>query len=826
MAGLVRDLRFAVRMLAKSPGFTAAATLTLALGIGAGTAIFSVVSTTFLRSLPYAESDRIALLSERTAEGDTPVAYPDFRDWQEQQDVFSALAFYRTSDSKLRTPEGVELVRSCVVSADFFSALGVGVAEGRDLAPADDQAGASLVTWVTAEARQRYLPGDSSPVGRQVVLDGQPVTVAGVLPTGFRFHDQVDFYQPVAPLARQLLYERENRFGGAYVLGRLRPGATLAAAQAQMSAIAARLEREYPKLNTGIGVRVVPLRESLAGAARPQLMLLLGAVGMVLLIACVNVASMLLARSFARQRELAVRVALGATRLQLARQLLVESVALAALGGLAGVALGLGGYRLVLRLVPAAVQRAVGSDVAPDVRVLLFGIAVSLITGIVFGLVPAWQSSHGEPNDALKTGRRTMFGRIRLGDLMVVAQVAVALTLLVGAGLLIRSLQQLLRVPSGLRPERVLTVLVEPPAVAQFARDPQSYVTYFERVLESVRPLPGVEAAAVTFGLPFAYISNSMPIYRDDQPLPRPGEFPTASSHTVTPDYFRIMGIPLLRGRVFHGGERPYALPPGVDFSTENFGRIFNGVLFDGVVSQRMAARYWPGEDPVGKRFRIGPPELQGPWVQIVGVVGSTTQLGLEQGETTEFYLSLRQWPVPAPMHLVVRTPMDPTALAASIRRAVQAAVSDAVVRDVQLMSERIDGFVSGREFNMGLFTFFAGAALLLSLIGLYGVLSLAVGQRSREIGIQMALGAERREVLREVLVRGLKLQLPGVLIGLGGAWGVGRLLQSSLFGVTGSDPATYVCSAGIFLLTGFLACVIPARRAAKVDPMVVLRRE
>jgi predicted permease len=830
MVSLLQELRFAVRMLAKNPGFTAAAALTLALGIGANTAVFSVVNVTFLRSLPYSEPDRIVLLRERTSGGDMPVAYPDFVDWREQQAVFSTLAFYRASDSKLRTPEGVELVPTCVVSGDFFSVLGVGVAEGRDLAATDDQLGAAPVAWVTAEARQRYLPGDASPLGRAVVLDGQTVTVAGVLPAAFRFHDRADFYLPLAPLAKQLLHTmRENHFGGAYAIGRLRPDVTLAVAQAQMSAIAGRVERQYPKVNAGIGVRVLPLREHLAGAAQPQLLLLLGAVGMILTIACVNVANMLLARSFARQHEMAVRAALGATRLQLARQLLVESVVLALFGGLAGVALGLWGCRLILRLVPAAVQQAVGPDSGPDLRVLLFALAVSVITGIVFGLVPAWQSSHSDPNDTLKNSKRavrTLLGRFRFSDILVVAQVALALMLLVGAGLLIRSLQQLLRVPSGLRPERVLTLLVEPPAVAQFARDPQSFSAYFERILDSVRPLPGVEAAAVAFGLPFAYIGNTMPFYRDGLPVPRSGEFPTASTHTVSPDYFRIMGIPLLRGRLFHGGERPYAVPPGLDLSPQNFGLIFRDVVFDGVVSQRMAARYWPGEDPVGKRFRLGPPEMQFPWVQIVGVVGSTTQYGREQGETTEFYLPLRQWPLPAPMHLAVRTRMDPTAAAASIRRALQSAVSDAIVRDVQLMSERIDGSVSDREFSMGLFSSFAGTALLLSLIGLYGVLSMAVGQRTREIGIQMALGAERRHVLREVLERGFRLGLPGVLLGLAGASGVSRLLQSSLFGVGGGDIATYVGCTCVFLLTGFLACLIPARRASRVDPVVALRCE
>ena len=831
MNTLFQDLRYAVRTLLKARLFTVVTMATLALGIGANTAIFSVVNFAFLRSLPYPDPDRLTLLRERSASGDEmAVSYPNFVDWREQQNAFSGLAFYHFIDSKLKMPEGVELVPTCLVSADFFPVLGVRAAQGRDLAAGDDKVGAAPVAWVTSDARQTYFPGDQSPIGRAIVLDGQTVTVAGVLPAGFRIHRRAAFYLPLAPYAQQPSFSmRENRNGNSYVLGRLKPEATLSAAQTQMSAIAGRLAHQYPQADAGIGVRVLPLREQLAGAARPQLLLLLGAAGMVLMIACVNVANMLLSRSFARRREMAVRTALGATRLQLARQLLVESVALACASGLAGAALGLWGYRLVLRLVPGEVQQVVGASPGLDLRVLLFVVAVSLITGIGFGLVPAWRSSHADPNDALKNGKRTLstlLGRFRVSDLLVVAQVALALTLLTGAGLLIRSLQQLLHVPSGIKPERVLTLQVEPPAVAQFWRDPHAFSAYFERILDSVQPLPGVEAAAVATGLPFAFNDTTMPLYREGQPIPKPGEFPTASTHTVSADYFRVMGIPLLRGRLFDGHEKPYAVPPGLELAPQNFGVIFKDVVFDGVVSQRMAARYWPGEDPVGKRFRLGPPELQFAWVQIVGVVGSTTQFGLDQGETTEFYLSLRQWPLPAPMHLAVRTRMDPAAAVASIRGAARTAIKDVTIRDVQLMSERIAGSVSGREFSMGLFTSFAGTALLLSLIGIYGVLSFAVGQRTREIGIQMALGADRRDVLREVLVRGLRLALPGVLLGLAGAWGVSRLLQNSLFGITGNDMVTYVSGTAMILVMAFLACLIPGLRAAKVDPMVALRCE
>ena len=833
MSTLLQDLRYALRTFARMPGFTATVVAPLALGTGANTAIFSVINTTFLRSLPYSEPDRLALLRSRTSKSDSvQVSYPDFLDWRAQQDRFSGLAFYRPSQARLKTPEGVETVRTCLVSGDFFAVLGVAVVRGRNLTAGDDQAGAAPAAWVTHEARQRYFPGDDDVVGRTISLDGQAVTVAGVLPPGYRFYHEASFYLPIAPYAQQLfITDRGSRGNGSYALGRLKRESTLDASQTQMRTIAGRLERQYPLSNAGVGVRVLPLREHLVGAARRQQLLLLGAVGMLLMIACVNVANLLLSRSLVRKREMAIRTALGATRLQLGRQLLVEGAVLALAGGLVGTLLGHWGYGFLVRLVPGGLQEVIGSGAGLDGRVLLFALGVSLAAGIAFALVPAWESSHVDPNDALKnTARaplRTVLGRIRVGDLLVVAQTALALTLLVGAGLLIRSLQQLMRVPSGMEPERVVTVEVESPAVAQFTRDPHSVGTYGERLLQSVQPLAGVESAAIVTHLPFTGSYNSWFFYREDRPVPRESSaFPSGNIHVVSPGYFRTMGIPLLRGRLLDGRETPYVVPPGLDFAPQNFGRIFKDVVLDSVVSRRMADRYWPGEDPVGQRFRLGTPEHGLPWVEIVGVVGSTTQLGAAQGDTAEFYLSLRQWPMPDTLYLAVRTRQNPAGTVASIRRAVLAAAGDRPVRGVRLMSERIASSVSDREFDMVLFACFAGTALFLSLIGIYGVLSFAVSQRTREIGIQMALGADRSDVLRGVLARGLRLELPGILLGLAGAWAVGRLLQSSLFGISSSDATTYACSACVFLLMGFLACVIPARRAAKVDPMVALRCE
>jgi putative ABC transport system permease protein len=419
---------------------------------------------------------------------------------------------------------------------------------------------------------------------------------------------------------------------------------------------------------------------------------------------------------------------------------------------------------------------------------------------------------------------RTWFGRIRLGDLLVVAQVALALILLVGAGLLVRSLHRLLRVPAGIRPERVLTLQVTPTTM-QFQRDPFSFTTFFSRIVEKLDTLPEVEAAAAVTGLPFTWNMSTMDFYVDGRPVPEPGKFPNASRHTVSPDYFRALGIPLLRGRTFDGHEKQPVVPPGLDFSPQNFEAIYKDVIFDGIISQRMADQFWPGDDPIGKRFRLGWPELHAPWVQIVGVVGNTTQIGLDRGESPEFYLSLRQFPTPEG-YVVVRTRMDPAATLASVRTAIQSVVNDEPIHDVQLMSERMAGFVSGRRFNMDLFAAFAGLALLLALVGIYGVLSFVVSQRTREMGIRMALGAQRGDVLRVVLARGLRLAVLGVLLGLAGAWSVSRLLQSQLFGVTSSDPLTYIGGAALLLLAALLACYLPARRAALVNPIDSLRAE
>lgn len=826
----MKDLRFALRLLAKSPGFTAIVVLTLALGIGANAAIFSLVNTTFLRALPYPEPDRLVYVSEQSEQwSDMSVSFPNFEDWHASQDVFSALAIYRTDGSKLQTRDSAEQISLVQVSADFFAAVGLHAAQGRDLNADDDRTGAAPVLWLTHAAWQRFFGGAPDLVGQTVLLDGQPTSVAGILPVGFRFHRNADLFVPIGPFVdRQFMRDRENH-NGTHVIGRLKTGVTFAAAGAQMTAIAQRLQQEYPKINAGIGITLTPLRERMAGGARTNLLLLLGAVGMVLLIACVNVANMLLARSFSRAREMAIRTALGATRRDLIRQLLAESLVLAAVGGFVGAILGTWGYDFATQLVPWEMRAVMAGTGGVDRGVLLFIVGLTLVTGVAFGLAPAWQLSHANPNDALKHTKpamRTLFGRIRLADALVVGQVALALMLLIGAGLMIRSLARLSQVDSGLQPDRVLTLRVAAPPTVEFSHHPGAFIAYHERLVAAIAALPEVETAACGSALPFSWNTSTNPFFRTDQPVPEPGKFPSSNSHVVTPEYFRALGIPLVRGRTFDGHEPAPVLPDGEPLSMASLPRIYAGFTVSCVISQRMADQFWPAEDPVGKQFQFGFPDMHLPVATIIGVVGSTTQTGLDRGEPPEFYFLLKQFPASWYLHLIVRTKAEPTGVLASIRTAVRAVAPDEPIYDVELLSTRIANFSSDRRFNMGLFTFFAGTALLLAVVGIYGVLACVVGQRTRDIGIRMALGAQRADVVRDVVRRGLALAVPGTLLGLAGAWIFSRLLESQLFGISGNDLPTYLAGAAVLVLAALVACAVPARRATKVNPIEALRTE
>lgn len=829
---LWRDVRFGARMLRKNPGFTAVAVITLGLGIGANTAIFNVVNTTFLRALPYPDSGRLLWITERNSisSRDGSVSYPNFLDWRAQQNVFSELSIYQIDSQTLRTAEVVERIPALMVSQGFFAALGIRIVQGRDMIAEDDQAGAAPIAWISHAAWQKYFAANPGLVGRAISLEGRSVTVAGILPADFRFIQPAEVYLPLAPYAQQIGITARTSRASTFVIGRLKASVTLEAARTQMNTIARRLQGQYPEANTGIVANVMLLREHVAGPARTQLFLLLGAVGVVLLIACVNLANMLLARSAGRQREMAIRCALGASRLQLMRQLLVESFLLAIGGGVAGGLFGLGTRNLVFRLVPFGIHQLSETSAGLDFRILLFLVSVTLATAIAFGLAPAWQLSHASPNDPMKGAEylaHTPGGTFRGSDLLVVSEVALALTLVVGAGLMIRSLRHLTQVDPGFRPERVLTLRVPSPSQEQFLRDPFTVAAYYERILDTVGNQPEVDACAAITTLPFSGTNSSVPIYPEGRPESAMATVSDVSFHFVSAGYFRAMGIPLIRGRLLSGREPRPVVPPGFDINRQGYLSIFKDFPLDGVVSRRMAAQYWLGEDPVGKRFRLrtAPGEPR-PLVQIIGVVGNTTQHGLDRGENPEFYLSLHQFPVPGPMYLAIRTRMDPASLVTSVRATLRPVVGEQPITDVQPMTARIANTLAGRRFNMDLFTFFAGTALLLALVGIYGVLAFIVGRKTHEIGIRVALGASNARILQGMLWRGYRLVLLGIVLGLPGAWGVGRILRSSLFGITGNDMITYVGSASMFVVVAFFACLLPARRAAKVDPVVALRCE
>jgi len=829
---MLSSLRLAFRQFAHAPGFTIIAVLTLALGIGANTAFFSVINNALLRPLPYPNQERIAYLNEFNSGksgSSMSVSYPNFQDWYKQQDVFSSLAFITFNGTKLKTPERTERVQLGMITSDFFSVLGVQPAQGRMPDASDDVESAAPVAWLTHQTWERYFAASPDLIGKTILIEGRDFAVAGILPASFRFTRNTDIFVNLPPLARQYFYTMRENHSNSFALGLLKPGNTITGAQVQMSAIAQRLRNDYPQANGGIDIRVTPLRENIAGNSRTDLLLLSGAVGLVLLIACVNIANMLLARAFSRTREMAIRTALGATRGQLIQQLLIESFVLALLGGAAGTIIGIWGYDLVGRLVPWQAQTLFGNSSGLDSKVLAFTIGITLLTGLGFGLAPAWQLSHVNPNDALKqtpTVVQTRWGRLHLRDLLVGIQVALAVVLLISASLLIRSLQQIAKVDPGLRPSHVLSMQISTPPASEFQKDPTSVFRFCREVTDLVRNLPGVESAAIGNNLPFTWGSSSTVFFRADQPVPEPGKFPTASNRNITKDYFQTLGIPVLRGRVFDGHEPQPNYPANVPVTPANLGIIFKDTTLQAVISRRMAEQIWPGEDPIGKRFQLGFPNMNLPKVEVIGIVGDVTRHGLENGPTAEFYLSYQQFGLPFDTYLVIRTSADPASIANTVRTALDKAFPSHPLYDVRTMTERIDERISGRKFNLHLYVFFACVALLLAVIGIYGVLAFVVGRQTREIGIRMALGARQTDVLYDVLRRGLILIIPGLLIGSGIAWVVSRFLQSQLYSVTRNDPISYSIAAGLLLLAAIVACLLPARRATKVNPIEALRTE
>jgi putative ABC transport system permease protein len=813
---LIQDLRFGVRMLIKNPGFTFVAVLTLALGIGANTAIFSVVNGVLLRPLPYYEPERLVMvwaerpiLQAQIGLEDFPVAVADFVDWRNQNRVFEQMAAMQAPRMNLTgggEPESVVALRA---SASLFPLLGARFAVGRAFLPEEDRADADRVVIISHGLwRQRY-GADPKLIGQKITLDNEAYTVIGVTAPDFQFprsdeypygavKTKVDLYLPMA-FTPELMNNR--RMNSLVVIARLKPGVSVGQASAEMNAIARRLTELYPQTNTDKGVRLAPLHQQAVGKARMALMVLLGAVGFVLLIACANVANLLLARAAGRQKEMAIRAGLGARPWRVVRQLLTESLLLAISGGAAGLLLARRLVELLLAIAPDNLPRAY--DIRLDARVASFTLLVSLLTGVVFGLLPALQASKIDLGETLKEGGRDAAGllRRRLRGFLVVSEVALAFVLLIGAGLLIRSFARLTEIDPGLDPRGVLTMDILLP-YAKY-KDGRS-VTFFQQTLERVRALPGVEAASTVSPLPLSGAHGSGGFSIEGRPSPTEQAF-NAGFRTISPDFFKTFRVPLIKGRLVAESDSAEA-PPVV------------------VVNESLARNYFANEDPLGKRITL--PFDPRPH-EIVGVVGDVKHSALDEEAKREMYFPMAQarFP-PILLSLAVRVSGDPMQMVAVVRGQVWAEDKDLPIFNIETMERLMAKSVAPRRFNLLLLGVFALAGLALAGVGLYGVMSYTVTQRTREIGVRMALGAQTGDVLRLVIGEGMKLALIGALLGLGGALALTRLLKTLLFEVSATDPLTFIVIAAALIIVALLACWVPARRAASMDPLVSLRVE
>ncbi|MGH9936571.1 MAG: ABC transporter permease [Blastocatellia bacterium] len=806
---MFQDLRYGARMLLKNPGFTLVAVLTLALGIGANTAIFSVVNATLLRPLPYSEPERLVRVWETNPRanrwGDW-VSYPDFRDWREQNTVFEEIGACRVFVFNLTGSDFAETLPGAYVSASLFNVLGVKPIVGRTFLAEEDRPGANRVAVISYGLWRRRFGADPGLIGKTIEVNGESHVVVGVMPPGFKFHWLV-----MSRVERELLIPHgppsELRARGSHnfsVVARLKRGVTIDQAQANMDAIARGVAEREPG-HEGMGARVMGLRQEITEDARPALLLLSAAIGLVLLIACGNVANLLLARNDARRHETAIRGALGASPSRLIRQRLTESMLLGLLGGAVGLLLAFLAIQFIIKLSPNIPRL---DQTGIDLRVLSATLCLSLLTGLFFGTIPALRSSGVDINDTLKQGGRGNIWRDGAGlrSFLLVGEMALALTLLVGAGLLIRSFLQLQSVESGFDATRVLKAWIILPKKQYPTSSQQSQ--FIRQVVERVQSLPEVEAAAASTNLPlYSGANDSGPFRVEGQPAPQPNESVVyAECPKITPDYFRVVGIRALQGRTFTWADDEKA--PEV-----------------AIVNEWMARKYWPGEDSIGKRVSINDRDGQPVWRQIVGVVNDVKHDGLASATRPHIYVPTMQLTYPGAI-LAIRAKGDPAALANTIRREVAALDRNQPLADIGTMERVVSDSVADRRFQMTLLAIFAAVALILAATGVYSVMATAVARRMREMGIRLALGAPPRDVLKLVVGQGMKLALAGVGIGLAAAFGLTRLMKGLLFGVSALDPLTFIAVALLLAGVALIACYIPARRAMRVDPLTALRSE
>ncbi|MHB8755749.1 MAG: ABC transporter permease [Candidatus Acidiferrales bacterium] len=816
-----QDLQYGARMLRKSPAFTIVAVLTLALGIGANTAIFSVVNTILLQPLPFPHSRQLVMVWETDANrkitrGTAPPA--DFLDWRTQNQVFQHISAFQTWFYNLTGSGRPEQLWGAKVSADFFDLFQVRPALGRTFRPDEEQPGHDQVVILSHGIWARQFAGDAKLIGRSVTIDDKPYTVVGVLPAGFNLLGigrRYDLWMPLAFPPSEI--RRDNP--SLIVFARLKQGISIARANSDMAAISHRLSMEYPATNQGTGARVASMHHELGGGLRDPLLLLFGAVGLVLLIACANVANLLLSRAASREKEVAIRSALGAGRPRLIRQLLTESILLSLVGGAIGLLLAYSG----LRILPALLPPAGGANEIPranligiDTTVLLFSLGIAVLTGIIFGMAPALQVSKADLNESLKESGRSSTGGMQsrlTRNFLAVAEVGLSLVLLIGAGTLIRSIHNLLTADPGFNPRNVLSMQIWLPE----SRYPGTARTrqFFQQVIERMRSLPGVVSASAVNFLPLTGWTDFTNFDIAGRPSPPPRKEFVAHYRIIDSQYFQTMQIPLLRGRYFADSDNGQS----------------QGVA---IINETLAKQYWPNQDPVGQQLRVHllkaksvpwRPAASDAWLTIVGIVGDLREHEFGNRKMGELYLPYLQDPSRL-MRMVLRTSAPPDTLARAARQAVQSVDKNQPITAVKSMEEFLSESVSTQSLNTDLLTFFAALALVLAAIGIYGVMSYGVEQRTHEIGIRLALGAQPSDVVRMIVRQGVQLALIGIGIGLVATYAVIRVLSGSMFGIKSLDPLSTAFAALLLFIVAFLACYIPARRATRVDPVQALRYE
>ena len=802
---LLQDLRYAARTFRRSPGFLLLTVFTIAIGVGANAAIFSIVNAVLLRPLPFPRAGELVLVTDmdrkaKQSNGDATSA--NFLDWRERQRTFAGMAAFRQATFTMSTSEHPERVAGAIVNASFFDVLDIRAAVGRGFVAADGEPGAPRVAVLSDGFWRRRFGGRADAIGRTVRFNDELHTIVGVMPAGVDYPDKAGIWVtphwrvPDDPLAPSVDPSPQRSHGYFSVLARLQPGATIEGAQSDMDAVASTLEHDYPNDNMNRGVLLTPLRRDLVADIKPTILLLFAAVGLLLLIATANVAGLLIARATARHQEMAVRIALGASRFRIVTQLLTESVVLAVLGGAAGVLLAMWLIGPLVSLSPA--DLAVAGAVTIDRNVLAFGLMVSTLAGLLFGLAPAHQLLRLNVHGDLKQGGRggTSIGQRRIRAALVAGEIALALVLLVCAGLTIRSFVKLQREPAGFDPSQVLTLGVSLPA-ARYPT-PAQKAEFWERALESLRQVPGVQAAGAISRLPLLPGNSTRGLMIRGLP---PNAQASAFYRTATPEYFRAMGIPLVRGRVFADADR-------------------EGRPLVAVISASAARRYWPDRNPIGERFSINEPEIT-----IVGVVGDVHASSLDAAPQPTVYVPFRQDPWPF-MTFALLTTAAPSTLSNSVRDAIWRVDKEQPVGAVLTMDQQLSNSLTRRRFSVTLLSAFGIVAVLLAAIGLYGVLAFIVAQRRREIGVRMALGAQPRDVIADILGHGLRLAGVGIVVGIGLALAATRMLRSLLYGTSPTDAVTYAAVATLLVAIAAAASLVPALRASRVDPLVALRDE